>query len=92
MIDEKLLHRFGQWPWTRYYIDNLVDNLTAMGAATIGFNIIFAEPNRTSPARVVKDWGLSGLTNRALKPYWSICLITNNTSLRQSANRPASSV
>ena len=58
-IDEESLRRFGQWPWPRYYIANLVDNLNAMGAAAIGFDIVFAEPDRTSPTRVVKDWALS---------------------------------
>ena len=67
-IDEESLRRFGQWPWPRYYIANLVDNLTAMGAAAIGFDIVFAEPDRTSPARVVKDWGLSDSQRQSLGP------------------------
>lgn len=65
-IDEESLRRFGQWPWPRYYIANLVDNLTAMGAAAIGFDIVFAEPDRTSPARVVKDWALSETDQQSL--------------------------
>lgn len=58
-IDEDSLAKLGQWPWPRHYIAQLIDNLTVMGAATIAFDIIFAEPDRTSPDTVLNDWPMS---------------------------------
>ena len=49
-IDEKSLKRFGQWPWPRTLIADLVARLTEMGALAIGFDVFFPEPDRTSPA------------------------------------------
>ncbi len=48
-IDEASLARFGQWPWPRTRIAELVDRLNTAGAAAIVFDIVFAEPDRTSP-------------------------------------------
>lgn len=49
-IDERSLSRIGQWPWPRTVLAQLVDRLTAAGAVAVGFDIMFAEPDRTSPA------------------------------------------
>jgi adenylate cyclase len=49
-IDEESLRRIGQWPWPRTTIATLVKRLTDAGAAVIGFDVLFAEPDRTSPA------------------------------------------
>jgi len=49
-IDEKSLKRFGQWPWPRTVIADLVTRLTQMGALAIGFDVFFPEADRTSPA------------------------------------------
>lgn len=49
-IDEKSLARFGQWPWPRTRVAELVGKLTDLGAAAIAFDIVFAEPDRLSPA------------------------------------------
>ncbi len=49
-IDERSLSRIGQWPWPRTVLAQLVDRLTASGAVAVGFDIMFAEPDRTSPA------------------------------------------
>ena len=48
-IDEDSLKQYGQWPWPRTLIAQLVDRLTAYGVAAIGFDVLFAEPDRTSP-------------------------------------------
>ncbi|WP_137391742.1 CHASE2 domain-containing protein [Rhodoligotrophos defluvii] len=53
-IDEESLRRLGQWPWDRDLIASIVQRLQAAGAAAIAFDIVFAEPDRTSPARVLK--------------------------------------
>jgi adenylate cyclase len=48
-IDEESLKALGQWPWPRTVIADLVNRLTGLGAAAIGFDVIFAEPDRYSP-------------------------------------------
>ncbi len=50
-LDEKSLAELGQWPWPRTMVADLVTQLTSAGAAAIAFDIIFAEPDRMSPAR-----------------------------------------
>ncbi|TCL72610.1 adenylate/guanylate cyclase domain-containing protein [Rhizobium sp. BK251] len=54
-IDEASLREFGQWPWPRNRIAELVERLSAMGASAIAFDILFAEPDRLSPRNVVKE-------------------------------------
>jgi adenylate cyclase len=54
-IDEKSLELVGQWPWPRSEVARLIDKLTAMGAVVVGFDVVFAEPDRLSPDRVAED-------------------------------------
>jgi adenylate cyclase len=49
-IDEASLQAFGQWPWPRTLLADLVTKLAKLGSAVVGFDIIFAEPDRMSPA------------------------------------------
>ena len=49
-IDEASLKAIGQWPWPRTTIADLVTQITQLGAVAIGFDIIFPEPDRMSPA------------------------------------------
>ncbi|MEX2616426.1 MAG: adenylate/guanylate cyclase domain-containing protein [Alphaproteobacteria bacterium] len=51
-IDEESLAAHGQWPWPRARMARLVDSLHAYGARAIAFDVIFAEPDRTSLANV----------------------------------------
>jgi adenylate cyclase len=55
-IDDGSLERLGQWPWPRTMVAELVTRLTELGAAVIVFDIVFAEPDRTSPNRVLPLW------------------------------------
>src|SRR6202048_494565 len=48
-IDEASLAKLGQWPWPRTRIADMVANLTRLGAVVIGFDVIFAEPDRLNP-------------------------------------------
>jgi adenylate cyclase len=59
-IDDASLERLGQWPWPRTIVAELVDRLTDAGAAVIAFDIVFAEPDRTSPSRVLDLWPQTG--------------------------------
>jgi adenylate cyclase len=51
-IDEKSLTKLGQWPWPRTRIADMIVNLTRLGAVAIGFDIVFAEPDRLNPNAV----------------------------------------
>ncbi len=53
-IDEKSLRNFGQWPWSRELIANLIENLTNANIGIIGFDIVFAEDDKTSPHMIAK--------------------------------------
>ena len=54
-IDEEALAEHGQWPWPRTILARLVDKLTEQGAAVIAFDVVFAEPDRSSLSRMVRD-------------------------------------
>lgn len=49
-IDDETLRRLGQWPWPRTDIADLNTRLTDAGAAAVAYDIVFSEPDRTSPA------------------------------------------
>lgn len=55
-IDDISLTRLGQWPWPRSRLAELVDRLREMGATAIVFDMLFAEPDRTSPSVVLPQW------------------------------------
>ncbi|MDH6257073.1 adenylate/guanylate cyclase domain-containing protein [Bradyrhizobium sp. BR13661] len=48
-IDDKSLAKFGQWPWPRTRIADMIGNLTNNGAVAIGFDVVFSEPDRLNP-------------------------------------------
>src|SRR5947209_1959669 len=48
-IDEKSLAKYGQWPWPRTRVADLIANLTKLGAIVIAFDVVFAEPDRLNP-------------------------------------------
>src|SRR5262249_29752909 len=54
-IDEKSLAMIGQWPWPRTTVRDLLLGLTSKGAAVVAFDILFAEPDRTSLEEIVKQ-------------------------------------
>lgn len=52
-IDAESLRALGPWPWPRSYLALLTDRLREDGAAAIGFDVVFAEPDpATSAARI----------------------------------------
>lgn len=55
-IDEAALDLYGQWPWPRSYMAALTDRLFDHGAAAVGFDVLFPEPDRTSPERIAESW------------------------------------
>ncbi|MDF1750225.1 MAG: adenylate/guanylate cyclase domain-containing protein [Alphaproteobacteria bacterium] len=57
-IDEDSLSAYGQWPWSRLTIAQMVLNLRQAGAAVVAFDIVFSEPDRISPPNAVKEWSI----------------------------------
>ncbi len=55
-IDEAALSAYGQWPWPRSYLATLTERLFDHGASVVGYDILFPEPDRTSPERIVESW------------------------------------
>ncbi len=55
-IDEKSLKKIGQWPWPRDVVARLVRSLHTSGAKVIGFDIVFAEKDRTSIVEYLDDF------------------------------------
>ena len=51
-LDEASIAEYGQWPWPRYLVADLLDALSAYGVTAIGLDIMFAEADRSSPERV----------------------------------------
>jgi adenylate cyclase len=49
-IDDTSLARLGQWPWPRAMLATVTERLTELGAASIGFDVLFPEPDRLGPA------------------------------------------
>ncbi len=47
-IDEESLSAVGQWPWPRYRMAAMINNLALTDPAAIAMDIIFSEPDRTS--------------------------------------------
>jgi adenylate cyclase len=53
-IDEDSLAKIGQWPWPHNLLGDLSVKLRGMGARSVGFDIVFSEKDRTSPASLAK--------------------------------------
>ncbi len=53
-IDEESLRQEGQWPWPRTKLAELLDRLGAMGAASVSFDVMFAEADRSSPTSLIE--------------------------------------
>lgn len=54
-IDEEALAAHGQWPWPRTLAARLNDRLVEKGALVIAYDVIFAEPDRSSIPRLARD-------------------------------------
>ncbi|HET7850614.1 MAG TPA: adenylate/guanylate cyclase domain-containing protein [Pseudolabrys sp.] len=82
-IDEKSLKAIGQWPWPRTRVADLVSRLTDMGALVIAFDIVFAEPDRMSPAVAADTFrGLDDPTREKLR-----ALKSNDSALAEAMRR-----
>ena len=60
-IDDDSLERLCQWTWSRATIAVLVHRLMQAGAGVVGFDAVFAEPDRRAPENILPTWAASGL-------------------------------
>jgi len=51
-IDEETLAEYGQWPWPRTLVAELATRIAEHEPAAIGFDLLFPEPDRFSPAEI----------------------------------------
>jgi len=51
VIDADSLRNVGGWPWSRFYLARLVEQISNRGAAAIGVDILLPEPDRQDPAQ-----------------------------------------
>jgi adenylate cyclase len=56
-IDDRSLAEIGQWPWSRNQLAKLTNQ--AYAAAALGFDIVFAEPDRTNPQNFISSYPLN---------------------------------
>jgi CHASE2 domain-containing sensor protein/serine phosphatase RsbU (regulator of sigma subunit) len=67
-IDETSLAEFGQWPWPRTRIAELIRRISDHEPLAIGLDIFFTEPDRFSPANLAAEIpGLSPEVVRQLR-------------------------
>jgi adenylate cyclase len=59
-IDEQSIARLGQWPWPRTELAVLTRRLGEAGAAAVVYDIVFSEPDRTSPAEIAASYERMG--------------------------------
>ena len=56
-IDDRSLAEIGQWPWSRNQLAKLTNQ--AYAAAALGFDVVFAEPDRTNPQNLIASYSLN---------------------------------
>ncbi len=66
-IDEESLQRLGQWPWPRTRVAELTTRLQAAQPSAIAFDILFSEPDRTSPQAMAGIWRAPSLISETLR-------------------------
>jgi len=58
-IDEKSLAQYGQWPWPRHLVAELVRRIAQGHPLVVGIDTVFSERDRLSPTEIARE--LSGL-------------------------------
>ena len=55
VIDEDAIAHYGQWPWPRTRVAELIMRISESRPAAIGLDLFFAEPDRFSPAAIAAE-------------------------------------
>lgn len=74
-IDEKSIEQFGRWPFSRKYYAQTIKNLKQLGVKWIGFDAVFAEPEKALLKDIEQDFlALAELSEDQLKNALSTTL------------------
>ncbi|MFD1611777.1 CHASE2 domain-containing protein [Sphingomonas tabacisoli] len=52
LIDAESLKALGPWPWSRFHLAKLTQEIAGRGAVAIGYDVLFAEPDRLGPKQI----------------------------------------
>jgi serine phosphatase RsbU (regulator of sigma subunit)/CHASE2 domain-containing sensor protein len=55
VIDEDAIAHYGQWPWPRTRVAELIRRISEHEPASIGVDLFFSEPDRFSPAAIAAE-------------------------------------
>ncbi|MBA1154643.1 CHASE2 domain-containing protein [Microvirga mediterraneensis] len=67
-IDETSLRALGQWPWPRTVMAEILSKIVERGGTVIGFDVLFPEPDRSSPEVAAETFrGLDEETRETLR-------------------------
>jgi len=55
-LDEQTLAEYGQWPWPRFLLAELLQGIVGQGAAAVGVDVLFIEEDRSSPRQLLRDF------------------------------------
>lgn len=54
-VDEKSLQAYGQWPWPRHLVAQLLEDIAGAGASAVGIDALFVERDRSSPTEMALE-------------------------------------
>ena len=95
-IDDASLARLGQWPWPRATLATLTSRLTELGAASIGYDVLFPERDRLGGDNDASFAGALKAGNVALgfsvSPGAPRLTLTPKAGIAVSGGDPASSL
>jgi adenylate cyclase len=81
-VDDASLFRLGQWAWPRTRLADLITQLARLGALAIAFDVVFSEPDRSSPQMAAEFFrGLDAETLNKLRQ------LPNNDALMAESMR-----
>jgi adenylate cyclase len=93
-IDERSLRALGQWPWPRTLMAEMVSKIAERGSSVIGFDVLFPEPDRSSPEVLAETFqGVDQDTRQKLRQLpsnnsiFAEAILSANVVLGQSGYR-----
>jgi adenylate cyclase len=54
-LDDASLAKYGQWPWPRFLLAQLLRRIVDQGAAAVGVDVLFVDEDRNSPQQCMRD-------------------------------------
>jgi adenylate cyclase len=63
-IDEASIAAYGQWPWSRSKLAEIINRIASLGAGATAFAVIFPEPDRTTMGQIAGDLAIEDARDR----------------------------